>query len=272
MKDRLLIIFSFLLILTGCEKDEKRIFLEGGTAPVLTATKTGNIPISFATKDEEAIKLTWTNPDYQLTTGLSSQNVTYLVEIDTLGANFTNPRRKIISISNDMNLSITNAQLNDYLLNQLELDLNKTHTLQIRVKSTMGIGAAPLFSNILQLTAKPYAIPPKVNPPATGKLFIVGSATPGGWNNPVPVPSQEFTKVSPTLYQITLPLTGGGSYLLLPENGQWTKYGFTGANNSNNPDGDDFMAEGGDLISPPASGNYKIEVNFQTGKFKLTKL
>jgi hypothetical protein len=103
-------------------------------------------------------------------------------------------------------------------------------------------------------------------------LFIVGSATPGDWNNPVPVPSQEFTKVSPTLYQITIPLTGGGSYLFLQVNGQWVKYGFTGPGNSNNPDGDDFMPEGGDFIAPAASGNYKIEVNFQTGKFKLTKL
>jgi hypothetical protein len=40
----------------------------------------------------------------------------------------------------------------------------------------------------------------------------------------------------------------------------------------NNPLGDDFKIGGGDLIAPAASGTYKIEVNFQTGKFKLTKL
>jgi hypothetical protein len=104
-------------------------------------------------------------------------------------------------------------------------------------------------------------------------LYIVGSATPGGWNNPVPVPNQEFVQKSPTLYEITVPIIGGNSYLLLPVNGDWgAKYGGLGANNSNNPNEDDFKAGGGDLLAPTTSGNYKIEVDFQKGKFKLTKL
>ncbi|MFX5914948.1 hypothetical protein ABTE45_19200, partial [Acinetobacter baumannii] len=50
---------------------------------------------------------------------------------------------------------------------------------------------------------------------------LVGSATNGGWNNPVPVPSQQFTQVSATLYTITVPLIGGQEYLFLPLNGDW---------------------------------------------------
>ena len=79
--------------------------------------------------------------------------------------------------------------------------------------------------------------------------------------------------VSPTKFEITLPLTGGGSYLFLPVNGDWSaKYGALGANNTNNPNGDDFKPGGGDLIAPGVSGDYKIEVDFQRGKFTLTKL
>ena len=73
-----------------------KIYYEEGTAPVLTANRTSTIPLSFATQDNEAIKLNWTNPDYKFTTGVSSQNVTYLIEIDTTGANFTNPNRQSI--------------------------------------------------------------------------------------------------------------------------------------------------------------------------------
>ncbi|MEK7199408.1 MAG: hypothetical protein AAB212_05760, partial [Bacteroidota bacterium] len=67
-------------------------------------------------------------------------------------------------------------------------------------------------------------------------------------------------------------LSGGNSYLFLPVNGDWgAKYGAIGANNSNNPDGDDFKPGGGDMLAPAVSGNYKISVDFQRGKFTVTK-
>lgn len=276
MKNKLLLLLSssLLLIFSGsCKKEENKIYYEGGTNPVLSASRTGAIPLSFANKDLEAVKLLWTNPDYQFTTGRSSQTVVYQVEIDTTGANFTNPQRKIFSISQDLSLTLTQNDLNDYLLNQLQLTPAIVHNIEVRVRSTIEI-AVPLFSNVLKFTVIPYAIPPKVEPPASGKLFLVGSATPGGWNNPVPVPSQEFTKVSPTFFRInSIALTGSGSYLFLPVNGDWgAKYGAIGANNTNNVNGDDFRAGGGDMLAPAISGNYKIEVDFQRGKFTLTQL
>ena len=268
-----LLLSTFLLaFLVACEKEENVVAYKGGTAPALTASRTGTIPLSFLTQNQEAVKLSWTNPNYQFTTGLSSHNVNYQLEIDTTGANFTNPKRKILTISNDLSLSISQNDLNDYLLNQLVLVPGIPHNIQFRVRSTIG-NAVPLFSNVLSFSVTPYAIPPKVTPPASGKLYIVGSATPGGWNNPVPVPSQEFTKLSPTLFEITLPITAGGSYLFLPVNGDWSaKYGALGANNTNNPAGDDFKPGGGDMLAPSVGGNYKIQVDFQIGKFTLTKL
>jgi len=272
-----LLFFSILLPGIGCEKDEHRIYYEDGTPPVLTASKTSTIPLSFTTENEEAIKLTWTNPNYKFTTGVNSQNVSYLIEIDTAGANFTNPNRQSIAVSQDLERTFTQAQLNDYLLNQLLLVPGISHNIEIRVTSRIGTNTLPLLSNVLPFSVTPYSIPPKVAPPASGKLYLVGSATPGGdatgWDNPVPVPTQEFIQVSPTLYEITIPLIGDKSYLFLPVNGSWAaKYGGIGANNTNNVNGDDFKAEGGDLKSPPVSGTYKIQVDFQRGKFTVTKL
>src|SRR5687767_898420 len=278
MKNKLLIIISFLLLAFSwaCKKEENRIFFEEGTPPVLSASQTGNIPLSFANKDLEGIKLSWTNPEYKFTTGPSSQGVTYQLEIDTTGADFTNPQRKILTISNDLSLTLTQHDLNDYLLNQLQLTPAAPHNIEFRVRSTIGT-AIPLFSNVLKFTVTPYAIPPKVDPPASGELYIVGNATPGGdatgWNNPVPVPGQKFTQISTTIYEITIALNADKSYLFLPVNGSWTvKYGGLGANNTNNVNGDDFKIQGGDLKAPGISGNYKIQVDFQRGKFTLTKL
>lgn len=272
-----LLLSSFLLaFLWSCEKKESKIFYEGGTAPVLTASRTGNIPLAFATKDQEAIKLNWTNPNYQFTTGISSQNVSYQVEIDTTGANFTNPGKKVLALTNDLSLSITQEQLNDYLLNQLQLKAGMSHNIEMRVKSSLASNAVPLYSNVMKFTVTPYAIPPKVTPPASGKLFITGAATPAGWmgGGDAELASQKFNQVSPTMYVLpSIALKGGESYLLVPVYGNWdNKYGALGANNSNNPDGDDFKAGGGDLKAPAASGNYKIQVDFQRGKFTLTKL
>jgi len=269
----LLTALTALVVLASCEKAENKVYLEEGTAPVLSASRAGTIPLSFANKDQEAIRLMWTNPNYQFTTGPSSHNVNYTIEIDTTGANFNNPNKKVISVSNETSLSITQHDFNDYLLNQLQLVPGRPYNVEMRVRSSIAGNSALLSSNVLKYTVTPYAIPPKVTPPASGKLFIVGNATPGGWSNPVPVPSQEFTMVSPTMFELTLPLTGGGSYLFLPVNGDWSaKYGAIGSNNSNNVNGDDFKPQGGDMLAPAVSGNYKIVVDFQRGKFTLTKL
>ncbi|HEV8286511.1 MAG TPA: SusE domain-containing protein [Chitinophagaceae bacterium] len=277
MKNRLLITLSSALVIlvSSCTKEENKVYYEGGNPPALTSSRTGTIPLSFATKDQEAVKLTWTNPDYKFTTGISSQNVNYQLEIDTTGANFTNPKKKIISITSDLSLSITQNDLNDYLLNQLQLITAVSHNIEMRIKSAIG-SAVPLYSNVLKFVTTPYAIPPKVAPPASGKLYITGSATPGGWmgSPAAELTSQKFTQTSPTLYILSsIALTGGGSYLFVPVYGDWgAKYGGVGSNNTNDVNGDDFRANGGDLLAPAVSGNYKIEVDFQRGKFTVTKL
>ena len=277
MKNRLLILLSlFTLVFLSCKKDEHRIYFEGGTAPVLSSSVTGSIPLAFVSQDKEAINLSWTNPNYLFTTGTSSQDVNYTIEIDTTGANFTNPKRQTIVVSKDLSKSFTQSQFNDYLLNQLVLKPDMPHNVEIRVSSSLSGGNVSLNSNVLKFTTTPYSIPPKVAPPASGKLFITGSATPASWmgGGDPELASQKFTQVTPTLYVLeSIALTGGASYLFVPVYGDWgNKYGFDGSNNQNNVNGDNFKKEGGDIKAPATSGNYKIEVDFQRGKFTVTKL
>lgn len=261
---------------TGCEKDENRVIFEGGTEPELSANRTGSIPIAYNTRGDEAVTFSWTNPEYQFNTGVSSQDVNYILEIDTAGADFSSPNIKRVAISKNLSVTFTQGDINDILLNQLGLEVNRNYSVEVRVISSLGNNnVGRLVSNTLGFTVRTYSIPPKVTPPGTapdyadGNLFIVGSATPGGWNNPVPVPTQKFTRISATLYEIIVQLNGG-SYLFLPINGFWgAKYGCLGANNTNNPAGDDFKPEGGDMLAPAAAGLYKITVDFQRGKFTV---
>ncbi len=272
-----LVILLLITIAQGCKKDENLNYFEGGTAPVLTTTLANNsvLPLSDATKDEVLFNLTWTNPNYKFTTGTSSQNVQYAIEIDSAGKNFNSSKKKVITPDPTYTLSrtIKVGEMNDYLLNVLKFNTTTAQTLEIRIKSNLVNNNAIMYSNVLTYTATAYPLPPKIAVPASGQLFLVGDASPGGWSNPVPVPSQQFTQTSPTTFELTTQIIGGKSYLLLPVNGSWgDKYGGLGANNTNNPDADDFKRGGGDLKAPAISGDYKIVVDFQAGRFTLTKL
>jgi hypothetical protein len=272
------IFFSLLLALlfAACKKDENKVTFEGGTAPVLTAS-TNTINLAFANADNQAVKLSWTNPEYRFNTGVSSQDVNYVVEIDLAGANFNSANKQSVAVSRDLTVAFTIAQFNDYLLNQLLLVPGQQRDVEVRVKASIGsTDAGTLYSNKLSYTVTPYAIPPKVTPPSSGKLFITGGATPASWmsGGDAELASQRFTQVSATLYELaSIELTGDGSFLFVPVYGDWShKYGGVGANNSNNVNGDDFKAEGGDLKAPAATGKYKVVVDFQRGKYTLTKL
>lgn len=266
------LLFLLTTIVWSCVKDENKIYFEAGTAPVLSANKTA-IALSFASAADEAVAFAWSNPNYKFTTGISSQNVSYVLQIDTTGANFTNPNKKELAISQDLSIAISVSTFNDYLLNQLVLKPAKSHKLDVRIKSTLSNSSVPLYSNVLNYTVTPYAIPPKVVPPTAGTLWITGNAVASDWTNPLPAPydvTQKFTRVSETLYTLTVPMIGGGKgYKLIQTNGNWdTQYHaldgtvFTGG---------DFELKNSDpqFPGPAASGTYKITIDFQRGKYTV---
>ncbi|CAN5696361.1 hypothetical protein BH11BAC3_BH11BAC3_24880 [soil metagenome] len=258
----------------SCKKDENKVYYEGGTDPVLQASITSTtLPLSFFNKDKEALKLNWTNPGYNFNTGTSSQDVSYQIEIDTTGANFTSSKRQTVAVSKELSKTFLVSEFNGYLLNQLQLDTSVPHNIEIRVKSFLTNQSVVLYSNVLKYTVVPYPIPPVVNPPSTGRLFIVGDATDGQWNNPVPTPTQEFTKKDALHFEITVALTGGKEYLFLPLNGDWGHKFACKKKADQSPSGGDFGFDFGDNFpGPTASGNYKIEVDFQRGKYTVTKM
>ena len=113
---------------------------------------------------------------------------------------------------------------------------------------------------------------------------MVGDATPGGWNNPVPTPSQQFTRLNSVQYQIaSLPITAGKQYLLLPVNGDWSnKYAVTDNTITGLSDGGFFGYNfSQNFPGPSVAGNYKLDIIFgvsksaaepATAQFKTTKL
>jgi hypothetical protein len=273
MKNLIRSVFGFFVIAVlfmSCSKDENKDFYEGGTAPVLTASSTAAMTLTLANKNNVAVTFSWTNPNYQFTTGISSQDVFYTLQIDTTNSNFTNPAKAEIAISKDLSYGITVGDLNTKLLAMGLLE-NVPHNVEIRVKSTLINSAEPLYSNVLKIVITPYL---DVVYPVPANLYITGSATPANWQcgcGEPPLASQTFTKISSSKFEINIVLSAGNSYLFIPVYGSWNaKYGGTGAsNNSNNVNGDAFKPNGSDLLAPAVTKSYKIDVDFKTGQFTV---
>jgi starch-binding outer membrane protein SusE/F len=272
---------SAMVLFSSCIKEQSTVVFEGGTAPVLTSTATDSISLPLSDTTGTAVTFTWTNPNYTFNDGISSLDVNYYLEIDTLGANFTSPLMAQIGISSSLSQTFTVSQLNGVLTNTMQLDTSVMHHIQVRVESYLtpltsgSANAAALYSDVLSYTVTPYATPPAVAPPPNDSLYIVGAAVlVDNWANPIPaadVPSETFTEISPTKYQITVALVGGGEYKLISQNnGSWT-YQWSVATIDTEPNGGPFVFNGANCIAPAASGTYTIVVNFQTGTFTVTK-
>jgi hypothetical protein len=103
-------------------------------------------------------------------------------------------------------------------------------------------------------------------------LFIVGTATPGGLANPVPVPSQQFLKLTSTRFQLdSLLLEPNRFYSLILDNGDWTRSLGQSDASANTPLSGTFTPNGGDFLSPAERGRYGITIDFRNNSYQLQR-
>lgn len=271
-------LLAALLLFTACKKDEAKIYYTNGTAPVLSSSIANNDTISLSAADSlsTAIAFSWTNPNYSFSNGISSLNVTYYLEIDTAGANFSSKNMQTIAITSALDTAFTVTHFNAIIGNGLQVSFGQPHNVQVRIVSFLSPQTSPtlsnnttLYSSVFNYIVTPFAPPPKITPPASGTLFIVGAAV-GSWNNPVAdATAQQFNYVSNTEYTITTSLIGGDEYKFISVNGSWSDQWSVAATDTY-PNGGPFVYNGNNCIAPSASGMYVIDVNFQTGVFTVT--
>jgi hypothetical protein len=264
-----LFFFSLLAVLfASCKKDENQVIYETGTEPVLEARDFSSpVTLLIANQNDHALTLAWTNPDYKFNTGISSQNVSYTIQIDTVGANFTNPKKVEIAVLNDLSFDFTVNDLNDALVSATKLSLKADipHNIEIRIKSTMSNGTVPLYSNVITYTdVIPY---PDPNVP---RLWITGSGVPSNWTNTPPA-DQEFSYMGDLKFELLINFNPGGAYKFLTKQGQWQpQWGGcspAGGPLSVNPGGGTDPAE---IATPAVPGLYKISVNLEASDPRCT--
>lgn len=261
-----LFFFATLLttLFTACEKVDDLPVYNNGTAPVLTASATTIAP---APSDSltTALTLNWSSPKYATDTA----KYKYLIEIDQAGKNFATAATRVVSGA--LSTSFLAKEINEILLAK-GFSFNVPYDMEVRLTSSYANNNEQLGSNVIAMKMTPYKIPPKVALPVSGKLFIVGDATEGGWTNPVPTPKQEFARLDETTWAGVFKLVGGKQYLILPENGSWdNKFSVADNTKPGLSDGGDFGFNlSSNFPGPATDGMYKIVLDFQGGKFTVT--
>lgn len=221
----------------------------------LTPSSTSAIVLTVTNATKPAVSFSWNASPYGAST------INYALQFDVVGGNFAAPQ--VIKYGASLNSTILVNDLNNAAI-AAGIAGGSTKTLEYRLVSYLGTTyTTPLvYSNIVNISTTTFT-------PVPPTLYIVGDATAGGWNNPVPIPSQQFTRLDAVSYGIVVNLTAGKSYLLLPTNGDWGhKYG--GASATGGALLTDGAVPSSNTPSPATTGTYQIIVNFQTGTYTVT--
>lgn len=256
-------------LFSACEKAEKLPFFADGEAPVLTSSATSIAPPP-SDSDKVVLRLTWSDPKH----AQDSAKYKFILELDSTNRNFARAARFELT-KGERGFNFIAKDLNAILLSW-GFQFNVAYDVDIRVTSSYGNNNEQKRSNVVRVRMTPYKIPPKVPIPASGRVFIVGGATDGGWNNPVPLPAQELARIDETTFGGIFNLQAGQAYLFLPVNGSWDrKFALPNSSLPNIAMGGPFafydvnVPGGSDFPSPSSTGLYKITLDFQQGLFAL---
>ncbi len=266
MRIRKILLWSAVAALgfSACDKLDPLPQYGLGVDPVAAVSSTTVAPPP-ADSLKDALTVSWTDPAY----ATDSNTVKYIVQIDSAGRNFS--KAAVREVIGKRSTTYTARELNNIML-AWGFEFNKAYDLDVRVISSYGNNNEKRGSNTVKIKGTPYKIPPRVALPTSGKLFLVGDASEGGWNNPVPVPTQEFQRLDETTFVGIFNMKGGKQYLVLPVNGSWDNK-FSVQNNTlpGLSAGGDFRFNAPDNFPGPATdGLYKIVLDFQAGKFTVT--
>lgn len=257
-----------ITLFSACDKVESLPYYEAATSTVLSASAS-TIAVAPADSSKTAVTFSWTYPGF----AIDSTKAKYIIEVDSAGRNFAKAVSK--TVTGSLSTSYTGKELNNLLLG-FGFTIGTAYDVDIRITASYGNNNNQVKSNTIKVKMTPYKVPPKVALPTSGKLFLVGDASQGGWNNPVPTPSQEFARLDETTWAGVFNLNGGNQYLVLPENGSWaSKFAVDDNSIAGLSAGGTFgfnvgSAFNANFPAPATSGWYKIVLDFQTGKFAVT--
>jgi len=182
------------LLFQACKKEINAPHGSVTATPKLSSSA-DQLTLAQADTAKTTLTLNWSAAGVSGTTG----KIVYVLEFDKKGNNFANPVR--VKIGGDTTrITYTVKQLNNLLE---AYPINTPINFEVRVVTATSDGAVmPFFSNVVNLNVSTFADVPY------HQLWLVGDATPNGWDISNATPMSEST-TDPFVFSYTGPLTAG---------------------------------------------------------------
>jgi len=246
-------LFALAVVFAGvvaCEDNDEEFSLDtNSSGELVIAPESASFEVTEDNLDEQAERFAWNDIEFSLPTA-----VTYRVELDTVGGNFSNPQS--LAETSGTNASITFGQINDAVLALGGINDVEANYLVRVAGYTADAGVDPVASEPITVSVEPFeGYPYEI-------LYLVGAATAPGWDN-----GSGNGQVNPPLYPAIDATTNtyyysgyfnGDAFKILSDLGNWqpqygVRNGAVGVNDGNGSDPDVF--------SVPADGYYDMVID-----------
>lgn len=253
---KILTILLLILPFMACTDEDNTVYNKGDQPLEVSASK-ASLELDAQNPNSEAIKFTWTTG----TNNGSGLAIEYVFQLDKQGADFENG----ISIDMGRNIyekSYKNEELNDLLIEKFGVTPNSETTFQYRI-------VAKIASDDAESQISPVqTINIIAHQPITKKLYLVGDATPNGWNVDDAVEMRAVTN-TPKAFSWTGTLSEG-EFKLITTLGEFLPSYNKGENDTklvlresdSDPDNKFVITQG---------GTYTINVNLISMAISITK-
>ena len=165
------LLLGAMIFIGACTKVDDLPFYEKGSAVVLTSSSASIAPTP-ADSATNVVTFTWTDPKY----ATDSNNVKYIIQIDSAGRNFT--QKKEFTVIGGRSLSLTGRQINDIVLNY-GFTLGVPYDMDVRVVSSYVNNNDLYFSNTVKLKITPFNDPSTL---ASSVTTVTGTLPTAGQN------------------------------------------------------------------------------------------
>lgn len=231
------LVFSLIAVsLWSCKKDETKSVATSGTAGSLKSSST-SVVLDKTMLASNVITFNITNPNF----GFSAA-VTNVLQIAVKGTNFAKAKEAILGAN------ISSKAYNGLDFNNLLLSLNLPTTantdVEIRVKSSISNNIAPIYSNVVAISAKPF--------PLTAWIYVPGNYQ--GWN---PSTADSLVSLAGNGVYTGVIAFDGNNFKVTPAKKWDIAYGDAG--------GGKLSTTGGDISSiSPGSKELTVDLNART--------
>jgi hypothetical protein len=244
-----------LLMLSACKKDGALVTSNGGKPGTLSASAT-NLVLD---------KTKLTDPTAVVTFNISAANygysaaVTNTLQIDAANDNWAKPTS--VTLANKvLTQGYSTADFNNLLL-KLNLPAGTATQVQVRVMHSISAGVAPIYSNVVSLTATPFNL--------TSYLYVPGAYEGSSWPNPGPLEDSLVSVTGNGVYIGIINFTAGNNQFLVTPKKNWDhKYA---TNDGSNTTGSYSVTYDGanNFYAPPTAGWYLITLNINNNTMTI---